>query len=169
MKKSILLALMCAILYLNTFAQSPCNAKPHSHDFDFWIGEWNVYKSGSNNLVGRSIVQSISGGCAILENWTSTKASEGKSINYYNPGTGKWEQDWIGSAGGPQRYYNGEYKNGAMHFTYETTNAKGAKVSGNFIFYNIDKDTVRQYQDIINDDGKTITVSYDFTYVRKKQ
>ena len=145
----------------------PCTAEPHSRDFSFWIGEWDVYQTGSKSLVGHSVVQSISGDCAMLENWTSTQASNGKSINYYNTQTGKWEQDWIGSAGGAQRYLNGEYKDGAMRFTYETVGAKGAKQIGNFIFYNIDKDTVRQYQDVINDD-KTVTVSYDFTYVRKK-
>jgi tetratricopeptide (TPR) repeat protein len=147
----------------------PCAVEPRAHDFDFWIGEWDVYQTGGKFLVGHSSVQSISGECAILENWTSTQAQTGKSINYYNPATGKWEQDWIGSGGGPQRYLNGEYKDNVMHFTYESTNANGQKVTGNFKFYNIDKDTVRQYQDVNNDDGKTVTVSYDFTYVRKKQ
>jgi tetratricopeptide (TPR) repeat protein len=147
----------------------PCAAETHAHDFDFWIGEWDVYQTGTKFLVGHSLVQSISGECALLENWASTQASTGKSINYYNAATGKWEQDWIGSAGGPQRYLSGEYKDGAMQFAYEFTNAQGKKQTGNFKFYNIDKDTVRQYQDINNDDGKTVTVSYDFTYVRKKQ
>jgi hypothetical protein len=147
----------------------PCSAEPHSHDFDFWLGEWDVYNTGSRYLVGHSIVQSISGGCGLLENWTSTQASAGKSINYYNAVTGKWEQDWIGSAGGPQRYLNGEYRDSVMHFTYEFTNPQGKKVTGNFKFYFVDQNTVRQYQDVNNDDGKTVTVSYDFTYVRKKQ
>ena len=147
----------------------PCAVQPHAHGFDFWIGEWDVYQTGTKFLVGHSIVQSISGECALLENWTSTQASTGKSINYYNTATGKWEQDWIGSAGGPQRYLDGVYKDGAMQFSYEFTNAQGKKQTGNFKFYNVDKDTVRQYQDINNDDGKTVTVSYDFTYVRKKQ
>ena len=146
----------------------PCSAEPHSHDFDFWIGDWDVYQTGTQFLVGHSHVESISGGCAILENWSSTQAQTGKSINYYDPSNGKWQQDWIGSGGGPQRYLDGEYKDGAMHFTYESI-TKGKKSTGNFKFYNVDKDTVRQYQDVINDDGKTVTVSYDLTYVRKKK
>ena len=166
MKAIILIFLMT--VSVSSFAQQPCSAEPHSHDFDFWIGEWDVYPTGANNLVGHSVVQSISGGCAILENWTDTKDHPGKSINYYNPATGKWEQDWIGSGGGPQRYLNGEYKNNVMHFTYENM-ANGKKITGNFKFYNMGKDTVRQYQDVNNDDGKTVTVSYDLTYVRKKQ
>jgi hypothetical protein len=163
-----LFVMLLLIVGVNAFAQQPCSAEPHSHDFDFWIGEWDVYQTGTQNLAGHSLVQSISGGCAILENWTDTKGHTGKSINYYNPATGKWEQDWIGSGGGPQRYLNGIYKDSIMHFTYEST-VKGKPVSGNFKFYNIDKNTVRQYQDVNNDDGKTVTVSYDLTYVRKKQ
>jgi hypothetical protein len=164
MKTFIIILLMAASA--NVFAQKTCADEPHSHDFDFWIGEWNVYPTGSTKLVGHSLVQSISGGCAILENWTAIQGNTGKSINYYNPATGKWEQDWIGSGGGPQRYLNGEYKDKVMHFTYESV-MNGKKITGNFKFYNIGKDTVRQYQDINNDDGKTVTVSYDLTYVRK--
>jgi hypothetical protein len=147
----------------------PCTKEPKAQDFDFWIGEWDVYQTVSKYLVGHSSVQSISGSCAILENWTSTAAHNGKSINYYDPLAGKWEQDWVGSGGGAdqQHFINGEYNNGAMRFIYEKM-TNGKKSTGNFIFYNIDRNTVRQYQDVLNDDGKTYTVSYDFTYVRKK-
>ena len=112
----------------------------------------------------------MAGGCAILENYTSTQAYTGKSFNFYDTANGKWEQVWIGS-GGPgdrQRYLNGEFKNGAMHFTYETTDPKGEKQKGTFIFYFINKDTVRQYQDVRDDNGKIISVTYDLTYRRKK-
>jgi hypothetical protein len=149
----------------------PCSKEPRNRDFDFWIGEWDCFRTGTQLLSGYSHVEIMAGGCAILENYTSVQAYTGKSFNFYDTVTGKWEQDWIGS-GGPgdrQRYYNGEYKNGAMHFNYETTGLKGEKVKGNFIFYFIDKDTVRQYQDLTDENGKTVSVTYDLTYRRKKQ
>ena len=167
MKKIILLILACIAFYVDAFAQQPCSTEPRTHDFDFWIGEWDVYQTGTHSLVGHSLVQSVSGGCSLLENWNATTANNGKSLNYYDVNAGAWEQDWIGSAGGSQRYLNGEYKNGAMHFTYESVSG-GQKVTGNFFFYNIDKNTVRQYQDMSTDGGKTYTVAYDFTYIRKK-
>lgn len=145
----------------------PCTTAPHTHDFDFWIGEWDVYQTGTHTLVGHSLVQSVSGGCSLLENWNATTAGNGKSLNYYDANAGAWEQDWIGSAGGSQHYLNGEYKNGIMHFTYESA-ANGQKITGNFMFYNIDKNTVRQYQDMSTDGGKTYTVAYDLTYIRKQ-
>jgi hypothetical protein len=54
-----------------------------------------------------------------------------------------------------------------MHFTYETMNANGSKTKGTFIFYNIGRDSVRQYQDVTDDSGKIISVTYDLTYLRK--
>jgi hypothetical protein len=147
----------------------PCSREPRNHDFDFWIGDWNCYRTGTQILSGTSHVEAMAGGCAILENYTATQAYSGKSFNFYDTITGKWEQDWIGS-GGPgdrQRYYNGEYKNGTMHFTYETRNANGSKTKGTFIFYNISRDSVRQYQDVTDDNGKIISVTYDLTYLRK--
>jgi len=147
----------------------PCSREPRNHDFDFWIGDWNCYRTGTQILSGTSHVEAMAGGCAILENYTATQAYTGKSFNFYDTIKGKWEQDWIGS-GGPgdrQHYYDGEYKNGSMHFTYETINANGSKTKGTFIFYNISRDSVRQYQDVTDDSGKIISVTYDLTYLRK--
>jgi tetratricopeptide (TPR) repeat protein len=148
----------------------PCSREPRNRDFDFWIGDWNCYRTGTQILSGYSHVESIAGGCAILENYTSTQAYTGKSFNFYDTITAKWEQDWIGSGGSGDRqhYYQGEFKDGAMHFSYETTNPGGQKVKGTFIFYFIDKDTVRQYQDVTDENGKTLSVTYDLTYQRKR-
>ena len=173
MKKILILlffsALSSSLMAQNQQAAFPCLNDPQARAFDFWVGEWEVYNTGSKFLVGHSVVQNISGGCAILENWTATQPnSTGKSLNYYDTQKGAWEQDWIGSAGGPLRYYNGVYKDGAMQFTYETVNPQGQKTLGHFKFYNIDKNTVRQYLELSTDGGKTYQPSYDLTYVRKR-
>src|SRR5689334_19615052 len=47
-----------------------CVNDPERHRFDFWIGEWNVTTQGGTT-VGSSVIQSVSGGCALLENWSS--------------------------------------------------------------------------------------------------
>lgn len=152
-------------IYSNAY---PCSIDPKHREFDFWIGEWDVFQNGTTQLVGHSIVQKISGECALLENWTASRGGgNGKSINYVDGQTNSWEQDWIGSMGGPQRYLNGVYKDSAMRFTYESMN-NGQKVTGNFIFFNMGPDKVRQYQDASADGGKTFSVSYDFIYIRRK-
>jgi hypothetical protein len=113
-------------------------------------------------------VQIISEGCALLENWEGGNSS-GKSINFIDPNTNKWKQSWSGSyANGNQEFVNGEYKDSAMRFEFETKDAHGKKIIGRFIFYNQGPNQVRQFNETSNDDGKTWTTSYDFTYIRKK-
>lgn len=146
----------------------PCMLDLHAREFDFWAGNWDVYPTGTKTVVGQSAVQIISGGCALLENWTSP-ASTGKSINYIDPVTNKWKQAWAGSySAGIQEFVNGEYKDSAMRFVFEYKDAQGNRVIGRFIFYNEGPNQVRQFNETSADDGKTWTTSYDFTYIRKK-
>lgn len=147
---------------------NPCMANPQAREFDFWIGEWDVYPAGAKNIVGHSLIQMVSSGCALLENWTSP-LSNGKSLNFVDGITHRWKQVWVGSyANGIQDFVNGEYKDSAMRFTFENYDAQGNKIMGRFIFYNQGPNQVRQFNETSNDGGKIWVTSYDFTYVRKK-
>jgi hypothetical protein len=152
----------------------PCLTQQNLRQFDFWVGEWDVYPNGANVLVGKSKIEVASGGCMVLENWTAVGGppNVGKSMNYVNPATGKWEQLWIGSGGitvnNPQKFVNGEYKDGAMRFDFEQVNPQGQKQIGRFIFFNEGPNQVRQFNEVSNDGGKTWTTVYDFVYKRTK-
>jgi tetratricopeptide (TPR) repeat protein len=151
-------------IYINL---NPCMTNAKAREFDFWIGDWNVYVTGTKNYAGHNKIEMSSGGCALLENWDSN-ASSGKSLNFIDPATGKWRQTWVGSyPNGIQDFTDGEYKDGAMRFIFETTDAKGNKVIGRFIFYNEKPGQVRQFNETSADNGKTWVTSYDFTYFRK--
>ena len=118
------------------FISYPCMANTQLRQFDFWVGEWDAYVRGTKQFAGHSVIQIASGGCAILENWTSKiELYNGKSLNYVDPVTKKWKQTWIGQ-GGLQEFVDGEYRDGAMRFTFETTDPQGHKLIGRFIFYN---------------------------------
>lgn len=146
----------------------PCMNDPHAREFDFWIGEWNVYQTGTQNLAGQSVIQKISGGCALLENWKS-QVSEGKSLNFVDDSTGKWKQVWVGSyPNGKQDFVNGRYQDGVMQFDFYTKDAQGKPVLGRFRFFNQGADQVRQLSEVSSDGGKTWTTNYDFTYLRVK-
>jgi hypothetical protein len=153
-------------VYINAF---PCASIPATRQFDFWVGEWDVFNNQfPNQRVGTSSIQNVSGGCTILENWQSyNNPYTGKSQNWYDTTTKKWTQLWIGAGGRHQYFTDGEYKDGAMRFKYESVGNNGAVQTGNFIFYNLGPDKVRQYQDVTNDGGKTYQVVYDFIYIRK--
>jgi tetratricopeptide (TPR) repeat protein len=143
----------------------PCIYSAEARQFDFWVGDWEVFNP-QGQKAGTNAVQLFSDGCGLLENWTSTLAGDGKSINFYDPGTGKWYQSWIGSGGGALRYA-GNYKDGAMRFEGETV-AGGKKTLQKLTFTKIDENTVRQLFEASTDDGKTWAVTYDLKYVRKK-
>ncbi len=149
----------------------PCLSLSQARQFDFWIGEWDAYVTGTQNLAGHSRIERASGGCMILENWTSrgNVPFEGKSMNFVDPSTNKWKQVWIGSNGlNVTEFLNGEYRDGAMRFEFETTNAQNQKQLVHFYFFNESPDQVRQLHEISSDDGKTWVTTYDFTYKRRK-
>lgn len=141
----------------------PCMYSAESKQFDFWIGEWDVFNV-QGQQTGTNVIERISGGCGVLENWRDVFGGEGKSVNFYDPATTKWYQYWIGADGTPQRF-SGSYKEGAMR--YEGEPATGATLR-RMSFFNLDANTVRQFAEQSVDGGKTWTVTYDFKYVRKK-
>ncbi|MEO8580517.1 MAG: hypothetical protein ABI469_09720 [Gemmatimonadales bacterium] len=145
-------------------APMPCPSEPERHRFDFWIGEWDVAtKSGSPQ--GKSVIQSVSGGCALLENWTSLNGGNGKSLNAYNPQIKQWQQYWIGQDGQVTEYRGSAFDGTSLTF-FEKNDAKPDSV-GRLTFTPVDKETVRQHAEISTDGGKTWATAYDLYYHRK--
>lgn len=149
---------------------SSCMQNPKFRQFDFWVGEWDVYPTGQNQIVGKSVIEIASNGCMILENWTALgpQGGAGKSMNYINHENGKWEQLWVGADGKPQKFVEGQYLDRAMRFTFEQKDQGGNQQIGRFIFFNEGPDQVRQFNEISVDGGVTWKTNYDLTYKRKK-
>ena len=79
--------------------RSPVCTAQEARQFDFWVGEWDVYVRGA--LGGRNLITKEHGGCALVEHWAATGGpSTGTSVNFYDPARGKWHQTWAGSGGG---------------------------------------------------------------------
>ena len=144
----------------------PCMYSVEARQFDFWLGDWDVLNLAGQKA-GTNSVQLFSNGCGLMENWVGTQGGDGKSINFYDPGTKKWYQSWIGSAGGALRY-SGTFSNSAMRFDGETFGPDGKRTLQRLTFFKIDGNTVRQLAEASTDEGKTWSVSYDFKYVRRK-
>lgn len=67
---------------------------PLFRQFDFWIGEWEV-RDPTGKLAGHNTITSEQGGCVIMENWHSAAGGGGMSMNYYEPRSGRWKQNWV--------------------------------------------------------------------------
>jgi hypothetical protein len=143
----------------------PCMYSPKSRELDFWVGEWDVTISGQT--VGTNSVQRLEDGCVIMENWASVPAAQtGKSINFYNPTTGKWRQTYVGNDLGIWEM-SGEYRDGAMRYEGKIYSPRG-EVMTRMTFFNLGPDKVRQLGENSTDGGKTWATVWDAMYVRKK-
>lgn len=145
---------------------TPCLAMAEHKQFDFWVGDWDVMVQ--DQVVGTNTVERTVSGCIILENWTAAGGGSGKSFNYYDPNTGKWHQDWVGSGGGVL-HLSGEYKDGAMRYEGVTTARNGSKTLERLTFFNLGPDRVRQFWEQSSDGGKTWVSVFDGMYVRRKK
>jgi len=151
-----------------TPTQNPCKSLPQQQQFDFWLGEWDVKKTGAEDgpTVGASKIESLENGCVILENWQSQGFS-GKSWNFFDRGTNKWRQIWL-DISGRKLEISGEYKDGAMRFEGEVVTAAGTKFKNRMTFFNLGDGKVRQFAERSTDGGTTWVTSVDLTYFRKK-
>ncbi|MBK7992506.1 MAG: tetratricopeptide repeat protein [Blastocatellia bacterium] len=145
----------------------PCNYLDEARQFDFWVGTWDV-KTQQGFLAGTNTIERVIGGCALIENWTSSQGGTGKSLNFYNSNTKKWYQNWIDDKGGVINFV-GEFKDKEMRFQAEAVKVNGQSVLRRLTFFHISSDQVRQLGEISQDDGKTWAAEYDFNYFRRKE
>lgn len=76
----------------------PACQDPIHRAFDYWAGEWLV-RNTDGDEIGRNRITVISGGCGLLEEWTSGTGSTGKSLNFHDPARDAWRQVWVGQGG----------------------------------------------------------------------
>ncbi len=148
----------------------PCSTAEY-RQFDFWIGEWDVYNPAGQQ-VGSSRITPINDGCAIREEWTSATGTTGSSFNFYDPRTKKWNQFWVGSGAplslddeGNAAVITGGLRNGSMILS-----SNGRVSPMNRITWTpLDGGAVRQLWEQSKDDGKTWSTAFDGKYVPKKK
>lgn len=147
----------------------PCRKMAEAHQLDFWIGDWVVtsWARASSRIVGENQVHPILDHCIVLEEWTSSSGSLGKSFNFWDPNRKKWRQVWMDDNDGSLDY-EGEFHDRAMHFAGWTLDSTGARVLQKLTFFHVSSDTVRQLFEESADSGKTWASTYDLRYVRKR-
>ncbi len=129
--------------------------------FDFWLGAWDAYITGTETLAGRSTIAAADKGCVITEHWRSQRADySGRSLNIYDRGSGRWEQFWVDSQGVLVHFIGGRIENG-MQLTAAPRAAGGQ--SSRMTFTRNADGSVRQFGEV-SSDGAAWTAEYDFTY-----
>ncbi len=101
----------------------------------------------------------------MLENWTSSKGGQGKSLNAYNPLVHEWQQYWIGQDGNVTEFRTSHFDGTSLSFL--TDNGPGPNLIGRLTFTPMNSDLVRQHYEASGDSGKTWSTVYDLYYHRK--
>ncbi len=148
----------------------PCAADARFHQFDFWIGEWDVQPTGATRAPlgsgSTSVIEAQLEGCVIQENWQPIGGiGAGKSFNIYNTTTHLWEQYYVDSRGTITHYTGSFHDDGNLY--YEAIQF-GTPNKIRMTFFNQGPSQVRQLGQVSTDGGKTWAVTYDLTYIRKR-
>ena len=140
----------------------PCASAEH-HQFDFWIGEWTV-TTPDGKPAGHSRIEGVLGGCALLEHWSGTGGSDGKSLSLYVAADRQWNQTWIDSDGNRIVLTGG--MDGARMVLKNAWTQNGKPMRSELSWTPEANGSVRQVWRQSNDGGATWTTTFDGIYRR---
>ena len=144
---------------------TPC-ADRRSRDFDFWIGEWEVFAGGK--LAGHNSIRSLLEGCVLHENWEGTQGGAGTSLNFYNTQTGLWQQFWVWR-NGTTLELAGSYRDGRMVLEGESLDSSGALLRNRVTWFANEDGTVRQLWEVSAGDAGAWRTVFDGHYRKSER
>lgn len=143
----------------------PCSSAQH-HQFDFWVGEWEV-QTPKGTSAGESRVERILDGCALRESWKAADGSEATSLVSYDAPGGRWTQTFVDSLG-MVLILEGELKDGKMVLSGQRYGPRGSSTLNRVTWQKVDADHLRQRWEQSTDDGRQWTLLFEGLYARKK-
>ncbi|MFQ5717947.1 MAG: hypothetical protein ACE5IK_00220 [Acidobacteriota bacterium] len=146
-----------------TRVATPC-ADERSHQFDFWVGELNVF--AGDKQAGTNSITPILDGCVLQEKWVGSQGSAGTSLNFFNPSTGKWHQFWVWR-NGTTLDLSGGFHDGKMILSGDSPGRDGKGARDRITWSSKEDGTIRQHWEESADAGKTWHTVFDGLYRRK--
>lgn len=141
----------------------PACESPEHKQFDFWLGEWDVYRSDNNKLVARSLIEKLYAGCAVRENWMPIGRTGGGSLNSWRPERKKWVQTWTDSSNNWHEY-SGGLEGRKMVLTGSSAKPSDPASTVRMTFEPKTDGSVVQTGYQSPDGGKSWSVEYQFIY-----
>ncbi|MGN6519854.1 MAG: hypothetical protein ACTHK2_10570 [Dokdonella sp.] len=135
--------------------------------FDFWIGEWDVFDTDVPNgpAQARATVRPIAGGCAIHELYEQTDGLVGDSILSYDAARKHWQQTWVTNRGSLMAIA-GTAKDGELVLEGEVHLANGSTVLQR-ITWKTQGTEVRESAVVSKDRGATWTPAFDMLFRKR--
>ena len=147
----------------SAFAAPPCEA-PEFRQFDFWIGDWQVFKP-DGTVAGTNRIEREYGGCVLHEHYQTAKGYSGESLNTYDPGRKRWHQTWVDNTG-TLLLLDGNLQGRAMVMEGSTTDAAGVETRHRITWTPNDDGSVRQHWQSTDATGAWVT-AFDGLYRRR--
>jgi hypothetical protein len=142
--------------------QPNCRAVEH-HQFDFWIGDWEVFQPNGQKA-GENRIEPIADGCALLENWSGRGNFSGKSLNIYDRSDRRWHQTWVDNSGSLLVLAGGLVGKAMVMGSDHAAPGAWQRIT----WTPNDDGSVRQLWESSADAGTTWAVQFDGKYVRRK-
>lgn len=94
---------------------------PEYRQFDFWVGDWDVFESDGVTKTAHVKVERILNGCVLEERYEDANGLNGRSLTIYDARRNLWHQTWVTNRGrlliisgkkqGEQMVLSGAYRN----------------------------------------------------------
>lgn len=137
-----------------------------SNQFDFWVGEWNVYDT-LGNKVGENSISKLYENCILQEKWISSQVNKGTSYNYFNPSDTTWNQLWLDNQGSILKL-KGRFSNDRMVLKSELVAGKKVAFYYNQISWINNPDgTVHQVWEIFDNKNNLLQTAFFGVYKKK--
>ena len=137
-------------------------AAPSYRQFDFWLGDWDVFDGHSQAKVARVHVTRTLDDCVLLEEYRGSDGHEGQSFSIYDGPRAVWHQTWVTNRG-QLLVIEGNLRAGAMELSGSERLADGTVrlVRGS---WQPSHDGVREVAVRSTDGGKTWTEWFDLVF-----
>jgi len=158
------LALAVAVLMPTAaLCQGPgaCSS-PQYRQFDFWVGDWEVFEKDATTSSAHVRVERILDGCVLREHYEDKSGTVGESFTIYNAARKLWHQTWVTNRGRLLTIEGGQ-KAGSMVLagSYYTGEGQEVRVRGT---WTPTKDGVRESAVTSTDAGKTWKPWFDLMF-----
>jgi ketosteroid isomerase-like protein len=154
-------SLLSARVFADPTPPAPC-AAPVYRQFDFWVGDWDVFEVGGSIQIAHARVDIILDGCVLREDYQASDGHKGQSLTIYDAARGVWHQSWVTNRG-ELLEIEGKLQDGEVVLSGED-HAAGSLVRGAWKAQNGD---VRETAVTSRDGGKTWKPWFDLMFHRK--
>ncbi len=152
----------------------PC-AGPEHHQFDFWVGDWEVSDAAGKRLGHNNISRQFDD-CVLVEQWQGAGGTTGSSFNFYDAPSRQWHQFWVDSSGtnwlssdaqGNPATLRGGLQDGAMVLVSHPDTLPSIGLT-RATWRLLPDGRVRQTFESSSDGGQSWTVSFDGYYSKTR-